>query len=94
MSSYSDEDVETAARILYERAMGPFGMWSTVPASALDIFRRDARAVLDAVAPRIAERAWDEGYDVGRTHENWRHGTGPNVTTPRNPYAPDGGAAT
>ena len=70
----TDEMVEAAAVVLRNQLRERVGLspldrlpWS--PAS--DEVRGDARAALEAVAPLIAAKAWDEGYAEGGRGRMW-----------------------
>lgn len=67
-----DEAVEAVARILYARN-DEWGQpsWEDAPndliwKAAQDDFRQDARELLEAAAPHLMSRAWNEGYDYHR----------------------------
>lgn len=73
--TYGDEDVETAARALWEAppafVTGPI-VWADVSLDLKEIYRRDAHAVLDAVAPAIAARAVEAWLDTTPLPEAYR----------------------
>ena len=58
-----EEAVEAAARAQYEARYGD-GRWPFCPFP--DIWRDSARKGLEAAAPFIAAKAWDEGYNAGK----------------------------
>lgn len=58
----SDEAVEAAAKALFEESVTP---WRMAAKEERVIFRRRARAALEAAAPHLMAESWDQGYDEG-----------------------------
>jgi acyl-CoA reductase-like NAD-dependent aldehyde dehydrogenase len=72
--------VEAAAKVLWDKEM--VAAWSKFPPSFHAPFLRDARAALEAAAPHLMARAWDEctGSLV------YDDGTKVDIASMRNPY--------
>lgn len=70
MSAYTDDDVQAVAAVILSGRIVTRPEWA----------RREARAVLEFIAPAIAARAWDEGHEAGIAAEH------DGFPTEQNPY--------
>ena len=78
----TDEMVDAVARAEWTRTHEwPSRSWEKVPADLADYYRECSRHALEAVAPLIAAKAWEEGYAEGRRGRMWES-TNPYQTTP------------
>ena len=66
----TDEMVETAADAQW-RYEWPRREFRREPDDLQDFYRNSARAALEAVAPLIAAKAWEEGYTEGSRGRMW-----------------------
>lgn len=86
MPDYTDSDVEKAARALVD-SPDPVRSWASMDDDQHDLWRTDARAVLDAVAPDIARAAKVEALrehrcDLGAALSQVRVVEDPDFTLP------------
>jgi hypothetical protein len=56
------------------------------PGAGVYVNRDDLRVILQAAAPHIASRAWDEGYVIGRGDEYSTHVPAMGLAKTPNPY--------
>lgn len=66
----TDEMVETSADAQW-RYEWPRREFRCEPDDLRDFYRNSARAALEAVAPLIAAKAWEEGYTEGSRGRMW-----------------------
>lgn len=66
----TDEMVETAAAAQWHYDC-PDREFRREPDDLKDFYHNSARVALEAVAPRIAAAAWDEGHDAAQI--DWKH---------------------
>jgi hypothetical protein len=90
-----DEAVEAAAPLLYKVAADyayDSDGWETVAEEQRELWRADARRILEAAAPHLTRaaqaQAWDEGWEAGSSDETDSYNGPAAVTTP-NPYKKD-----
>ena len=77
----TDAMVEAAARAEWTHEW-PIRPWEKVPDDLADHYRECSRHALEAVAPLIAAKAWDEGYAMSERELDHAYGG--------HPISPDG----